>query len=99
MCPSCGKSYDRARDKDVTIMGAIVWAANRARLAERRAFVRLTVKNIRDEAKVNATPVKVRRVCANPACGKPWKNGQRQCLCAWQGMALWKEVPVKGTKS
>lgn len=31
MCNQCGRSYDRARDKDVTIMACIIWAAKRAR--------------------------------------------------------------------
>lgn len=35
LCALCQRSYDRALGKDQTIMGAIVWAAQRARRAER----------------------------------------------------------------
>lgn len=31
LCGPCGRSYDRVRDKDVTVGAAIVWAARRAR--------------------------------------------------------------------
>jgi hypothetical protein len=37
LCPTCQRSYDRALQKVATIMGAIVWAAKRARRAERIA--------------------------------------------------------------
>jgi hypothetical protein len=36
-CAECQRSYDRARDQDGTIAGAIVWAASRARSAVTRA--------------------------------------------------------------
>ncbi len=39
LCGPCGRSYDRARDKDVTVAAAIVWAAKRSR---RFAVVRRT---------------------------------------------------------
>lgn len=38
LCALCQRSYDRALAKDQTIMGAIVWAAQRARRAERARF-------------------------------------------------------------
>lgn len=31
LCRPCGRSYDRDRDRDMTILACIAWAARRAR--------------------------------------------------------------------
>lgn len=36
LCALCGKSYDRDAHDDPTVMGAIVWAARRARYFARQ---------------------------------------------------------------
>lgn len=37
LCKRCAASYDRMIDKDATTANIIRWAANRARLAERKS--------------------------------------------------------------
>jgi hypothetical protein len=39
MCALCGRSYDRDAHHDGSVMGAMVWAARRARYFARRAAV------------------------------------------------------------
>ncbi|KKW46563.1 MAG: hypothetical protein UY96_C0003G0066 [Parcubacteria group bacterium GW2011_GWB1_56_8] len=58
MCTNCGRSYDRARDKDVTIRGVIVWVATTVRRFERmrhsrRYFCALQkdIKRLEDDMK------------------------------------------------
>lgn len=36
MCVTCCRSYDRQAHKDESVMGALVWAAGRARRGEKK---------------------------------------------------------------
>lgn len=51
MCKSCSKSYDEAGTGDGSVMDAMVWAARRARDAERERNRKLAQRHLDDLAR------------------------------------------------